>query len=107
MNRPSARSFISIDIARAMAALGVFYYHQHIGSLLAKYSGVEWLKLTDSFGASYAVPLFFLISGYCIHLSNLKYVRAGRALPLREYYRRCEYTHLTRWRWYSVSPSVF
>ena len=82
------QSLVSIDILRALAALGVFYYHQHIGATLAHYSGMSWLKETDSFGALYAVPLFFLISGYCIHLSNIKYLKNNQALPLKEYYRR-------------------
>jgi len=82
------QSLVSIDILRAVAALGVFYYHQHIGAALAHYSGMNWLQSTDSFGAVYAVPLFFLISGYCIHLSNIKYLKNKQALPLKEYYRR-------------------
>lgn len=82
------QSLVSIDILRAIAALGVFYYHQHIGATLAHYSGMNWLQSTDSFGAVYAVPLFFLISGYCIHLSNIKYLKNNQALPLKEYYRR-------------------
>jgi peptidoglycan/LPS O-acetylase OafA/YrhL len=81
-------SLISIDILRALAAFGVFYYHQHIGSVLANYSHVKWLEATDVFGAMYAVPLFFLISGYCIHLSNIKYLKNNQALPLREYFKR-------------------
>jgi peptidoglycan/LPS O-acetylase OafA/YrhL len=85
---PKAKSLVSIDILRALAALGVFYYHLHIGGLLARYSGMNWLQSTDSFGAVYAVPLFFLISGYCIHLSNIKYLKNNQALPLKEYYRR-------------------
>jgi peptidoglycan/LPS O-acetylase OafA/YrhL len=78
---------ITIDLLRAAAALGVFYYHQHIGSLFAKYTGWQAIALTDNFGATYAVPLFFLLSGYCIHLSNLKYLQANKPLPLKEYYR--------------------
>jgi len=82
------QSYISIDILRAVAALGVFYYHLHIGYLLSKYLHLPFLAFTDSFGATYAVPLFFLISGYCIHLSNIKYIKAARPLPLLEYYKR-------------------
>ena len=82
------QNLISIDILRAFAALGVFYYHSHIGMLLAKFTGIKWLALTDIFGANYAVPLFFLLSGYCIHLSNLRYLKAGQALPLSDYFQR-------------------
>ncbi|WP_454801080.1 acyltransferase family protein [Mucilaginibacter phyllosphaerae] len=81
-------TFIAIDVLRAIAALGVFFYHQHLGSILAKYSGIAFIKSIDNFGATYAVPLFFLISGYCIHLSSLKYLRAGVQLPLKAYYKR-------------------
>lgn len=81
-------SLISIDILRALAAFGVFYYHQHIGSVLANYSHLKWLEATDVFGAMYAVPLFFLISGYCIHLSNIKYIKNHQRLPLKEYFKR-------------------
>jgi len=84
----ASRSLVSIDIARAIAALGVFYYHQHMGNVLANYSGIKWLNYTDAFGAVYAVPLFFLISGYCIHLSNIKYIKTREALPIKEYYKR-------------------
>lgn len=62
-------SLISIDLLRFFAAFAVYYYHQHIGSILAKYTHLNWLIYTDLIGAQYAVPLFFLISGFCIHLS--------------------------------------
>jgi peptidoglycan/LPS O-acetylase OafA/YrhL len=82
------KNLVSIDIARAIAALGVFYYHLQLGSLLAHYSGLAFLSATDNFGATYAVPLFFLLSGYCIHLSNIKYIKNHQALPLIDYYKR-------------------
>jgi peptidoglycan/LPS O-acetylase OafA/YrhL len=81
-------ALISIDILRAAAALGVFFYHQHVGALIAGYTGISLLNWGDNFGAAYAVPLFFLISGYCIHLSNLKYISKRSPLPLKEYYKR-------------------
>ena len=84
MSKKSA--YISVDILRAIAALGVFYYHTHLGTLLAKYSGIKVISYTDDFGASYAVPLFFIISGYCIHLSNIRYVEQKQQLPLKQYY---------------------
>ncbi|MGZ3811159.1 MAG: acyltransferase family protein [Mucilaginibacter sp.] len=88
MTEKPSQSLVSIDIARAVAALGVFYYHQQLGSVIAHYSGLKWFAYTDAFGATYAVPLFFLISGYCIHLSNIKYVRSKQPLPIGEYYKR-------------------
>jgi peptidoglycan/LPS O-acetylase OafA/YrhL len=78
--------FITIDILRSVAALGVFFYHQHIGDLLAQYTKIKSFTIIDIFGASYAVPLFFLISGYCIHLSNISYLKANQILPLKKYY---------------------
>jgi peptidoglycan/LPS O-acetylase OafA/YrhL len=81
-------SLLSIDILRAIAALGVFSYHQHVASYLASYSHIAIIDQLDNFGALFAVPLFFLISGYCIHLSNLKYIKENKALPLKEYYKR-------------------
>jgi len=82
------QNIIAIDLLRALAALGVFTYHMHLGALLAKYSGIHLIAYMDALGAFYAVPLFFLISGYCIHASNIKYIKANVALPLKEYYLR-------------------
>ena len=87
-NFNNSKSLLSIDILRAFAALGVYYYHQHIGALLATYTHLRWLESTDVFGAVYAVPLFFLVSGYCIHLSNLKYLQNNQPLPLKLYFER-------------------
>jgi peptidoglycan/LPS O-acetylase OafA/YrhL len=82
------KNLVSIDVARAIAALGVFFYHLHAGALLSQYTGIKTLANTDNFGATYAVPLFFLISGYCIHLANLKYLKNNEPLPLYTYYKR-------------------
>ena len=82
------KNLISIDIARAVAALGVFAFHQRTGLLMDKYIGISWFNFIDTFGAYYAVPLFFLISGYCIHLSNIKYIKGEQKLPLKEYFKR-------------------
>src|ERR1700744_4582733 len=87
-NKAVLQNVIAIDIMRAIAAFGVFYYHSHIGGAIAKYSGLSFFELTDAFGATYSVPLFFLISGYCIHVSNLKYLKTSSPLPLKEYYIR-------------------
>ena len=86
--KPVLQKIIAIDLLRALAALGVFYYHSQLGSTLARYTGISWLTITDGFGLVYAVPLFFLINGYCIHASNIKYLKANRSLPLKEYYLR-------------------
>ncbi|MBC7400088.1 MAG: acyltransferase [Mucilaginibacter sp.] len=81
-------SLLSIDILRAIAAFGVFAYHQHIFGLIARYTSVPAIDMIDNFGAAFAVPLFFLISGYCIHLSNMKHLAGNKPLPLKEYYKR-------------------
>ncbi len=82
------KSLQSIDILRAIAAFCVFSYHQHVWSLIARYTGLSAIKMIDNLGAEFAVPLFFLISGYCIHLSNVKHLAHNKALPLKEYYKR-------------------
>ena len=79
---------IAIDLLRACAALGVFFYHSQVGSIAARYSGLSFFKRIDAFGAMYAVPLFFLLSGYCIHASNIKYLAKNSRLPVGEYFRR-------------------
>ena len=61
---------VSINMARGLAALSVFAYHYGVGGVLAKYTGFpafNWLAFP---GALYAVPLFFVISGFCIHGSE-------------------------------------
>jgi peptidoglycan/LPS O-acetylase OafA/YrhL len=87
-DKPVPQKIISIDILRAIAALGVYYYHNHLGATLSKYTGLSIFNYTDGFGAMYAVPLFFLISGYCIHASNIRYIKSNSHLPLKDYYFR-------------------
>jgi peptidoglycan/LPS O-acetylase OafA/YrhL len=87
-NKTASQNVVAIDILRAAAALGVFYYHSHIGATLAKYTGLSMFTNTEAFGADYSVPLFFLISGYCILISNIKYIKTNSRLPLMQYYRR-------------------
>ena len=88
INKSGSQKIITIDILRCFAAMGVFYLHNHSGGTLAKYTGLSFFGYTDVFGFFYAVPLFFLISGYCIHASNIKYIKAKQPLPLKEYYIR-------------------
>ncbi|PWS26397.1 hypothetical protein DHW03_16585 [Pedobacter yonginense] len=77
---------LGIDLLRGFAAFSVFYSHQHIGSLISKFTGLSWFTSTDLIGAVYAVPLFFLLSGYCIHLSSFKQKELGEPLQLKKYY---------------------
>lgn len=68
--RTNRDNLLSIDIARAFAALSVFVYHYGAGAVLAKYTGISafnWLAIP---GANYGVTLFFVISGFCIHRSE-------------------------------------
>ncbi len=82
------KDLISINILRGFAAFGVYYYHQHIGSIIALKTNIRWIEQSDYFGAVLAVPLFFLISGYCIHLSNLKYIKEPATFSILDYYKR-------------------
>jgi peptidoglycan/LPS O-acetylase OafA/YrhL len=61
----------SIDVARGLAALSVAICHQRYGSGLAHVSGVSAFLAIDWPGSYLAVPLFFVISGFCIHLGGL------------------------------------
>jgi peptidoglycan/LPS O-acetylase OafA/YrhL len=80
---PDKKNIIAIDLLRFFAAFSVYYYHQNIGLLLSKYTHIDWLIYTDIIGAQYAVPLFFLISGFCIHLSSSK---KTHSLKVKEYF---------------------
>jgi peptidoglycan/LPS O-acetylase OafA/YrhL len=65
-------NFTTIDILRGFAATAVFFYHYGVSSMLNKLFKIEFTEIFAMIGAWYAVPLFFLISGFCIHLSQLK-----------------------------------
>lgn len=64
-------SLSSIDIARALAAFSVLLYHYNVGEILHKKSGFALFELISAPGALYAVPLFFVVSGFCIHNPNV------------------------------------
>jgi peptidoglycan/LPS O-acetylase OafA/YrhL len=88
--RVESGELTSIDIARGIAAMSVFVYHYGIGHVLAMRTGFsqfEWIAVP---GAVYAVPFFFIISGFCIHRAEWR--RALRqekpALDIRAYLRR-------------------
>jgi len=65
-------NFVTIDILRGFAATTVFFYHYGVSSVIYKLFHISLLEIFARIGALYAVPLFFLISGFCIHLSQLK-----------------------------------
>jgi peptidoglycan/LPS O-acetylase OafA/YrhL len=79
-------NLISIDIARGFAALSVFIYHYGLGSVLEKATGSPVFNAVSIPGAVYAVPLFFLVSGFCIHQSQLRQEqKQGNTLNYKKY----------------------
>jgi peptidoglycan/LPS O-acetylase OafA/YrhL len=57
----------SLDILRGLAALSVVVYHYDLGGVLAHNFHVEALRWINWPGYSVAVPIFFVLSGFCIH----------------------------------------
>lgn len=91
---------ISITILRGLAATAVFFYHYHVGALLSGIFQLSFLEFIDRIGALYAVPLFFLISGFCIHLSQLRFMSGNDrgVFSVRDYYTR---------RFWRIYPAYF
>lgn len=87
MNNP-VKNFVCIDLLRFVAAFSVYWYHNHIGNWLFKKTSLFFFNFTDYFGSTYAVPLFFFISGFCIHLSHVKSLNRGESLNLKVYFSR-------------------
>ena len=77
LNGPPRVGIVSIDVLRALAALAVVAFHLH---LLFGTSGSRVVDALADHGWL-GVSLFFVISGFCIHLP---YARAERIEP-REY----------------------
>jgi peptidoglycan/LPS O-acetylase OafA/YrhL len=85
---PRKRYLPQIDALRAVAALGVFFFHLYTGVYrsaelrpllmftdLRSHGGFwRWAAAPSLFGYA-GVPLFFVISGFCIHHS---FLQAGR-----------------------------
>ncbi|MFL6799321.1 MAG: acyltransferase family protein [Xanthobacteraceae bacterium] len=84
----SKDGMVSVDLARGAAALSVFAYHFQVGSILAKYTGIPGFLLIHLPGALYGVPLFFAISGYCIHRSEWSRLLRGESFNARGYMSR-------------------
>jgi peptidoglycan/LPS O-acetylase OafA/YrhL len=61
----------SIDVARGLAALSVAVFHHGFGHVLTAATGWRIFELLAWPGARIAVPVFFVISGFCIHLGWL------------------------------------
>jgi len=76
----------SIDALRGIAALGVVFYHclQPVGGVPG--SLLDWPAYLIRFGSSFGyigVFLFFVISGFCIHLQWAKASSAGQVADIR------------------------
>jgi peptidoglycan/LPS O-acetylase OafA/YrhL len=69
--KPGPTRLESIDVARGLAALSVAIYHQGYGAGLVHLTGIRAFAALDVPGSRLAVPLFFVISGFCIHLGGL------------------------------------
>lgn len=86
LSQPSAR-LRSIDALRGIAALGVVFYHaveqgkHHVPNNLLEYP-VRALQFLSSFGYI-GVFLFFVISGFCIHLQWAKARATGLEPDIR------------------------
>lgn len=83
-------NFLVIDLLRGFAALAVLCYHLELGQMFASTLKIPYFKIIDIVGSSLAVPLFFLISGFCIHLSqiNQNIKTESNHLDLRQYFVR-------------------
>lgn len=77
----TSSNLITIDIVRGFAALSVFIYHYGVGLVLGKATGWSGFITLSLPGAVFAVPLFFAVSGFCIHWSQLRQEqRQGQSL---------------------------
>lgn len=81
-------ALVSIDLARAFAALSVFVYHYGIGAVIARETGWPGAGLLAWPGANIAVPLFFVLSGYCIHQSEKRRLKDSGTFSTAAYARR-------------------
>jgi peptidoglycan/LPS O-acetylase OafA/YrhL len=80
----------AIDAGRGLAALSVFVYHYGVGAALARITGLPGFQQLAWPGANLAVPVFFVISGFCIHYGSLLRQPAGsnvRRFYLHRFFR--------------------
>lgn len=88
MSKQLNNNIVSLDILRGLAASFVFFYHMHIGGLLHKATGINLFNYIDLIGAQYAVPIFFILSGYCIELSVQNTISRKGSFQIKEFYIR-------------------
>ena len=83
-------NFITIDILRAIAASLVFLYHYGFFIMIKKIFGTNIFDIIALLSSGYAVSLFFLISGFCIHLSQLKQnnITGNHSFLFSSYFKR-------------------
>lgn len=77
---------LSIDLLRFIASFSVIFYHYGFYGYFAR-GRLHDLDFITPYGAIYAVPLFFIISGFCIHWASRHNVM-DQQLDLRKYFRR-------------------
>ena len=92
--QPLGGRLVSIDVLRGVAALAVVLYHAfHKGVFIypERVASVwEWLTLGPLSFGYVGVYLFFVISGFCIHLKVAKSLAAGHAteIDFRAFWKR-------------------
>lgn len=74
-----------IDVARGIAAFSVATYHYGVGAELAHLTQSPVFNWLDWPGAVAAVPVFFVISGFCIHGSEMA---SATPRPAGQFYLR-------------------
>src|SRR3954471_13268075 len=74
---------LSIDCLRGLAALGVVAHHACLHNPSAFASGHPVTILEEALGMGFAgVWLFFVISGFCIHLRHARALAAAKGGPV-------------------------
>jgi peptidoglycan/LPS O-acetylase OafA/YrhL len=81
VREPQASRFWTLDVVRGLAILGVVIFHvvPHDGTIKSEMS---WLRYLGPLGVS----LFFVLSGFSIHLSQLRKGKAIQSWP--QFFRR-------------------
>lgn len=98
------QKLITIDIARGLAALFVFAYHYGVSPVLRQAINYPGFDAISIIGSTYAVPLFFAISGFCIHLSSMKNEETKDRIQRHQKFNYREYISRRFWRIY---PTYF